>query len=181
MPAPQRPEMSVARLREVARYEPDTGHLIRLIKTGKRSIVGERMGGLHVVRKPGREDRYYRYITIDYLRAMEHRAVWAWMTGDWPPDGYLVDHEDNDGTNNKWKNLRLVTPAQNTVRRGRLSTHKSSPYKGVYSQLGMLPWFAQMTVDSRAIRIGSFGTAEEAKAAFDAEMRKQFGRYADGE
>jgi hypothetical protein len=56
-----------------------------------------------------------RYVVIDmgqYGEHYAHRLAWLFISGDWPPEGYEVDHIDNDGENNAASNLRLLTKAQ---------------------------------------------------------------------
>jgi hypothetical protein len=129
MPKAVECDIDIVRLREVADYDPGTGEFTRLVKTGRRTIVGERMGGKHIAMYRAAE----RKRTIDRMRAMEHRAAYAWMKGKWPSVDLVIGHVNGDGTDNRWSNLILVTPAQNTVRRAKLYTHRTSPYKGIYA------------------------------------------------
>lgn len=41
-----------------------------------------------------------------------HRAIYAWFFGE-VPEGYVVDHIDNDKGNNSISNLQLLTPREN--------------------------------------------------------------------
>ncbi|WP_424031702.1 HNH endonuclease [Methylocella sp.] len=50
-------------------------------------------------------------VKIDGRPYTVHRVVWLWKTGEWPfPE---VDHEDRNGTNNRWTNLHEATSTQN--------------------------------------------------------------------
>lgn len=60
----------------------------------------------------GKENGKYKYATI-----LEHVLVWLWFKGD-IPEGYDVDHIDNDKLNNKIENLQLLTRKENLAKRG---------------------------------------------------------------
>lgn len=55
-----------------------------------------------------------------------HRAMWAWFYGE-APEGYIVDHIDNNYLNNTIENLQLLTPAEN-VRKGRKANGLKTNY-----------------------------------------------------
>lgn len=44
-----------------------------------------------------------------------HRLVWETFNGD-IPNGFEIDHIDNDKTNNRLDNLRLVTRSENMLK-----------------------------------------------------------------
>lgn len=59
-----------------------------------------------------------------------HRIVWALHNGD-IPEGMIVDHLDNDRTNNNILNLRLCTYSEN-VRNSKKRTTTNSGFKFIY-------------------------------------------------
>jgi len=92
------------------------------------------------------------------------------------PKGFMCDHRNGDGLDNRGQNLRIVNQAQNstnTTERG------SSGYKGVYA-LKDGRYQAKLIKDGHLIYGGRFDTAEEAAKKYDELAREhhgQFGRY----
>lgn len=67
-----------------------------------------------------RPDKYYPKVTFCVTQTRYNiplsRLVYAWFNGD-IPDGYVVDHIDNDSFNNDPKNLQLLTIEENLAKR----------------------------------------------------------------
>lgn len=82
-------------------------------------------------------------------------AVYVLHTGFYPPEGFTVDHIDENATNNKLNNLRLKTTAKNSVRKNRPDIPLSK-YDGVawHSRYGK--WLAKVTLDGVSFSIGYF-------------------------
>ena len=86
-------------------------------------------------------------------------------------DGWLIDHEDRNRKNNRYKNLRLVDIKQSNQNRS-----SQSKYKGVSHVGGK--WIASIDVDGEHIRLGSFEFADDACEAYDNAAKKMHGDYA---
>lgn len=85
------------------------------------------------------------------------------------PDGMAVDHIDGDTFNDRRANLRVVTAAQNSQNLTRIRA--ASGIRGVrVTPSGMFE--ARVKVDRREHRLGTFATAEMAKAVAE-EGRRQ--------
>jgi hypothetical protein len=82
------------------------------------------------------------------------------------PDGYHVDHIDRNTTNNCLSNLRYLTPRENIHNKPR----------GACGLLGVTKrgnrYQAQISINRKFIHVGCYGTAEEAHAAYMAELAK---------
>lgn len=106
------------------------------------------------------------YIVLTYKgkKYLAHRLAYAFMTGEFPPEGYEVDHIDGNTTNNTWSNLRLATHSQN-MHNSKLRANNSSGYKGVTWHKHANKWIAQIQVNGNQIYLGSFNSAEEANSA----------------
>lgn len=89
------------RVVEAIGYHPTTGNFWWKTSTGPGRKLG-RFG--HVCRSIG-----YLTFRLDGTLLLAHRAAFAIMTGDWPGDGLEVDHINGVRTDNRWRNLRLVT------------------------------------------------------------------------
>jgi len=84
-------------------------------------------------------------------RYTAHRVVWAMVHGSWPEE--IIDHINNDKTDNRPENLRLVTPQQNAqnrligkrnktgvlgvtiTKKGRFQVTVNNKYKGIFSNI----------------------------------------------
>jgi hypothetical protein len=93
-----------------------------------------------------------------------------------PRDGYVVDHIDGDGLNNRRSNLRYATVAENR-RNSRAAKRNKSGFKGVRaSPTGR--WWAAITWDGKRQHLGTFDTAEEAAEAYRDAAKRLHGEFA---
>ena len=97
------------------------------------------------------------------------------------PKGLCTDHRNGNGLDNRRKNLRVCTNAenlQNQTKRARCT----SKYKGVttYSVVKhrKRPWLAQITFNNKHINIGYFASEESAARAYDIAAKKYHGEFA---
>ena len=116
-------------------------------------------------------ERSLRLPNGKYSRLLMHRQLID------VPDGYVIDHINGCGLDNRRANLRLATVAQNAW-----NSKKRNPrsgYKGVWfaSDKGM--WRAAIVCHGRRMHLGYFNDKiDAAKAYDDAAMKyhKQFAR-----
>lgn len=94
---------------------------------------------------------------------------------DAPPE-LDVDHRDGDGLMNRRVNLRLGTTRQNMGNMKLLARNRLG-VKGV-CQDRWGKFQAHISRDNRSIYVGRFDTIEQAKAAYDAAARQEFGDFA---
>jgi hypothetical protein len=113
-------------------------------------------------------------IGIDRKHYRAHRLAWFWMTGEWPPGE--IDHENRDPLDNKWKNLRLATRAQNAANMS--GKRPSHGLKGAYKSKRSGRWFSQISIDCKSVFLGRFDTAQEAHEAYMTAARKHFAGFA---
>ena len=106
---------------------------------------------------------------------LAHRLAFLWMTGKWPE--FEADHRDNDPSNNKWANLRDATSSQGSMNTRRRSDNTSG-FKGVWFEKRRNHWVADIEANGRKHHLGSFPTAEAAKAARDEAARRLHGEFA---
>lgn len=95
-----------------------------------------------------------------------------------PPDRMLVvDHINGDGLDNRRRNLRLVTHAQNHWN-SHNSYAASSKYKGVYWHTLRGQWHAKLMHKGKTICAGFHGSEQTAALAYNAAAAHWFGEYA---
>lgn len=86
---------------------------------------------------------YYAVYDGEKLR-MAHEVIWELLNGK-IPEGFVVDHLDGNGLNNKLSNLRIVTEQWNSHNQKMKSTNTSGK-TGVHlkkEKSGYLRWIAQ--------------------------------------
>ena len=87
-----------------------------------------------------------------------------------------VDHINGDGLDNRRSNLRLATQSQNN--QNQRKTRGKSRYKGVSLRCDGKKWCAQVKLNAKIHRLGSFNTEEDAARAYDKKARELFGEFA---
>lgn len=90
------------------------------------------------------------------------------------PVGMVVDHLNRDPTHNYRSNLRLCTPAQNSLNH-RVNINAYSKFKGV-SKNGMR-WRARICFQNKRMYLGTFDTEEQAYKAYCIASKKYHGEY----
>lgn len=87
-----------------------------------------------------------------------HRIAWLWMTGEWPT---LIDHIDQNRSNNRWANLREATHTMN-MQNAKIRSDNTSGVKGVTWSKARQCWVAQIQVKGMGLFLGHFDTMSEA-------------------
>ena len=156
--------IDAARLRSILHYDPLTGTWT-WIACGKPQHNGKRADCFRDKKKT------YRIVTIDRKKYYAHRLAWLYMTGDWP-DGDL-DHKDLNKSNNIWDNLRPTTDSLNNA-------NKPAAVRAVPKGVDKTRWGyqARIKVNLKSIHLGTYKTADEARAAYIAAAEKYFGEHA---
>ncbi|MEX3315676.1 HNH endonuclease [Sulfitobacter sp. PS-8MA] len=172
-------------LRQLLRYEPETGKLFWKERPSWMFKLGGVKGqsgsaATWNARYAGKEaftalSHGYPYSSINDRSVLAHRVIWTIVTGTWP--GSEVDHIDGDRANNSWQNLRLVTSSQNKMNRG-VQRNSTSGHKGVGFHKASGRWRAYIKVLGKQRHLGHFDTMEGACEAYRAAAAKYHGEFA---
>lgn len=92
--------------------------------------------------------------------------------------GFIVDHINHNGLDNRKSNLRLATPAENTHNKRKTKRATTSKYKGVSLRKNENKWVAHIDYQCRRIHLGYFKDEEEAAKAYDKAAKIYYGRFA---
>ncbi len=149
-----------SRLKELFRYCRKSGKLIRIKRQG-RGLVGQTVeGSLH--------HTGYLQFKVDDKTIRYHRAVFLFHKGYLPK---LVDHKDQDKTNNRIGNLRDATRSQN-AHNSKMFKNNTSGFKGVFYEKDDKLWSARIQINGVRKRLGYFKTPEQASRAYQKAKRQ---------
>lgn len=117
----------------------------------------------------------YRRVSIKGVCYFAHRLIWLYCKGNWPKGE--IDHISGCRDDNRMVNLRDTSRQQNAFNMRRHSDGASG-FKGVHYQPQYGTWRARIYPGGRQVNLGSFGTSQEAHAAYCAAAEKYFGKFA---
>lgn len=148
-PATTTRELTVERLRELLRYDQETGFF-------------QRASGSLIAVKPTAAG-YIRFELDGKARYAQRLAV-LYMTGAFPLSHEEVDHINGVKSDNRWVNLRVVSVSVNQQNRYAARSDNQTGLLGVSHCGGK--YVAQIWLNQKKKLIGYFNTAEEAHAAY---------------
>lgn len=160
--------LTQARLKEVLSYDPLTGVFVSISQPGKRADLLGAVVGVGTATS-------YGHITIDGRSYKAHRLAWLYMHGVWPTD--LLDHENLNKGDNRFKNLREADRSQNEQNK-LPRCHNTSGVTGVYWNKCASKWQAYIKLDGRVRYLGIFVSFDEAAATRRKAEIDLFGDFA---
>lgn len=172
-------------LRQLLRYEPDTGKLFWLERPpeifAESRYSAARLCAIWNTKFCGKEafgttdSDGYMVGRVFNTRIRAHRLIWAMVSGDWPDKE--IDHIDGNPANNRLENLRLATRSQNEANKG-IRSDNTSGAKGVSWVEKDGRWAARIKFEGRQHNLGYFQTRSDAEAAVSAKRREIHGHFA---
>ena len=94
-----------------------------------------------------------------------------------PPDGFEIDHRNNNALDNRRLNMRTCTRAQNMAN-SRAQKGKSSAFKGVSFHKEYRKWRGRITHLGKDLHLGFFRSQVRAAKAYDDRAKELFGEFA---
>lgn len=162
------------------RHYDEDGTLYFISKVNRYSVKkGQKLYGYMATCNKGFPSEHERiYLGVDCY--VQQIAVWnyIWTYGDYERDGNVVDHIDEDHSNNRHDNLRVISASDN-IGRKRKSPKMSSPYHGVYFAQNMSKYTSSITIDGLKLYLGSYDTEIEAAQVYDkfASLKGEYAKY----
>ena len=93
-----------------------------------------------------------------------------------PDNKQMIDHIDENKSNNNVKNLRWATQKDNSCNRGKTKNNKSG-FKGVSFHKPSKTYRAQIKINDKYKNLGHFKSAEEASRVYDAKAKELHGEF----
>lgn len=146
-------------VRERIIYEPDTGEFYWRASGMPAGTINQ---------------RGYRTIPFKGRHYLAHRLAWLLVHGVWPT--HFIDHANLNRLDNRLVNLRPATRQQNN--RNSLRSRRDGLPRGVTARNGRFR--AQITIDGRCRKLGTYDTPEAAHEAYKAVavgLYGEFGRF----
>jgi len=134
-------------------YDRRSGHLIRKITRGPGK-AGSVAGSLH--------PNGYLYVGLRGKIYAAHRLIWMLVHGNWPAE---LDHRNRKRDDNRLRNLREITRAQNS-QNTLVRSVNSSGLKGVSWHRATGMWTAQITVRQHKHYLGVYANKKDAAKAY---------------
>jgi len=113
-------------------------------------------------------------LKLDGRSIYVHRVIWKLVTGEDPDK--CIDHINGDPSDNRWCNLRLATPSENTCN-SKLSRRNSSGFKGVTPAATKGKWQANLQFEKNRVYLGTYDTPQEAHVIYRIAAARMHGEF----
>ena len=131
-------------LKELVKYEPETGIFTRIKWNGGKSLPGQVVGT--------KTEGYIKF-SVGNKMQYAHRMAWLYVYGEMPK--YRIDHINGDKSDNRIMNLRIATHGEN-LQNVRIRKNNTSGKIGVYWHKTRQKWHVRITINKRVISLGMY-------------------------
>jgi hypothetical protein len=145
-------------LHELLEFDFDTGRMFWKKRPGERSQWNGRYAGKEAFTATALG---YRQGQINGQRLQAHRVIYAAAYGEWPE---LIDHINQDRSDNRLSNLRSADKALNSFN-SKVRSDSSTGIKGVSWSRRSNAWRAYITDAGKQVHLGFYATADDAAVA----------------
>ena len=132
-------------LKRQLKYNPTTGKFMWRVSNVSHVQIGDLAGYL--------EDSGYITIGINKKVYRAHRLAWLYMEGYFPKN-ICIDHINRNPSDNKWKNLRLIS-MQCNIRNAKKQRNNTSGITGIYWNKIFKKWISQIKIMNKTHYIGA--------------------------
>lgn len=143
--------------RELLSYDPESGKLVWRVNRTGTAKAGDEVGGPHLYK-----GKAYRTFKVKGQYHFAHRVAYLLVTGVFPEDE--IDHENGNGMDNRWSNLRVVDRNTN-MKNLRMYSTNTSGVQGVYWNKSLNRWHARIHHEGKRVHLGFYTNVEDAVAA----------------
>ena len=158
------PFLSLEKVGRLLRYEPETGFFFWRASSGRFVKAGDRAGCVNSLG--------YVQIQVCGQPYYAHRLAWFLMLGAMP--ARQIDHINGNPADNRFRNLRAATNAENGRNR-KVGSNNTSGFKGASRHRNKFR--AMIKHEGRNISLGTFQTAMEAHAAYQQAAERYHGEF----
>lgn len=152
--------ITLAQVRELLRYEPESGHFFWVAGHGAGRNPDHLPSG-------GLSSKGYWRLKVGKKLLYAHRLAWFYVHGEWPKG--QIDHINGNRTDNRIENLRCVSTTTNAENKRSANKNNKTGLLGTCPDRGLFK--ACLKVNGKTINLGRFATPEEAQAAYIAAKR----------
>jgi hypothetical protein len=117
----------------------------------------------------------YRTVKLNKIKQKVHRLVAMTFIPN-PNNNLIVDHIDNNPSNNKVDNLRWCTSRENSYNK-KIFKNNTSGYIGVQQQQQKNKWRSQIRIDGKNKHLGYFDKIEDAIIARYNKAKELYGEF----